>query len=208
MLGLVRDVLAHRRIETTLVYPLARSQLLYRLRLKSIVQSRYLTRQGIDEHLCRMELPPGGVRITDSAKCSPQLIDQHGPGDGRISAQLGLCDDRRHSSEVSHRSSVRRGLPRSVLRRTSQYVCCCRQRSWADPFQASRPGGKDTSGFPSRPTPGAEIRCRNRSQSFDRPFHSCHRTSLVIWVSTQSLPAPSNCLGGNPFDYRRFAIVF
>jgi hypothetical protein len=122
MLGLVWEVLTHRRIETTLVYPLARSQLLYRLRLKSVVQSRYLTRQGIDEHLCRMELPPGGVRITDSAKCSPQLIDQHGPGDGRISAQLGLCDDRRHSSEVSHRSSIRRGLTGSVLRRSTKYV--------------------------------------------------------------------------------------
>ena len=170
--------------DTNLVYSLARSQLLYRVRLKSVVQSRDLSRQGIDEHLGRMELPPGGVRITDGPKCSSHLVDQHGPGDGRISAQLGLCDDRRYSSEVSHRSSVRRRLPGSVLRRSSQCVCCCRQRSWAVPFQASRPGGKHPGGFPCRPPPGAEIRYRDRSQSLERSFDCRHRPSPIIGVTT------------------------
>ena len=62
----------HRR--ANLVCTLARSQLLYRVRLEAVVQSRDLSRQGIDEHLGRMELPPGGVRITDGPKCAPQLV--------------------------------------------------------------------------------------------------------------------------------------
>ena len=48
MLGLVREVLSHRCIEANRVYTLARNQLLYRLRLKAVVQSRYLARQEVD----------------------------------------------------------------------------------------------------------------------------------------------------------------
>ncbi len=70
MLGLVWEVLTHRVIETNLVYLLAGNQLLDRLRLEMLVQSRDLIRQPIDEHLCRMRFTSGGVRITDSAKCS------------------------------------------------------------------------------------------------------------------------------------------
>jgi hypothetical protein len=207
MLGLVSGVLAYRCIEADLVCTLTENQLLGRARLELLVQGGDFNRQPIDEHLGHLRFPPGAMRITYSAKCPPRLVDQHGPSDGRISAQLGLCDDRRYSSEASHRSSVRRGLTGSVLRGTSQYVCCCRERSWTLPFQASRPGGKDTGGFPSRPTPGGEIRCRDGSQAFDRPFHCRHRPSPVIWVTTQSLPARSNSLGGAPFDHRRLAIV-
>ena len=86
MLGLVREVLSHRYIEANRVYTLARNQLLYRLRLKAVVQSRYLTRQGIDEHFGRMRLAPGGVRFTDGPKCPSHLVYQHGPDHGRISA--------------------------------------------------------------------------------------------------------------------------
>ena len=88
----------------------------------------------------------------------------------RIAAQLGLGDDRRYSSEVSHRFALRRGLTGSDLRRSSQSICCRRKRTWTFPFQASRPGGEHPGGFPSRPAPGGEIRCRDRSQALNRPL--------------------------------------
>jgi hypothetical protein len=65
MLGLVWEIPSHRRKRANLVCTLARSQLLDRVRLEAVVQSRDLSRQVIDEHLGRIELPPGGVRITD-----------------------------------------------------------------------------------------------------------------------------------------------
>jgi hypothetical protein len=86
MLGLVREVLTYRRVETTLMYTLARSQLLYRVRLEAVVQSSDLSRQSIDEHLGRNELPAGGVRISEGPKCPSHLVYQGGPSYGRISA--------------------------------------------------------------------------------------------------------------------------
>jgi hypothetical protein len=108
MLGLVLEITPRYRKRANLVSTLSRNQLLYRVRLEAVVQRRDFSGQTVDEQRGHLRFTPRGVRITDSSKCPPQLVDQHGPGYGRISAELGLGDDRRDSSEVSHCSSFRR----------------------------------------------------------------------------------------------------
>jgi hypothetical protein len=122
MLGLVLEIPSRLRKRANLVCTLSRYQLLYRVRLEAVVQGRDFSGQTVDEQLGHLRFPPGGVRITDRSKCPPQLVYQHGPDHGRNSAQLGLGDDRRYSSEVSHCSSLRREVTRSVLCRSSEYV--------------------------------------------------------------------------------------
>lgn len=54
MLGLVLKILAHCSKSTDLVCTLARNQQLYRVRLEALVQNRDISRQSIDEHVCRI----------------------------------------------------------------------------------------------------------------------------------------------------------
>ena len=82
MLGLVLEIPSRLRERANLVCTLSRNQLLYRVCLEAVVQRRDFSGQTVDEQLGHLRFTPGGVRITDSSKCPPQLVDQHGPGHG------------------------------------------------------------------------------------------------------------------------------
>ena len=82
MLGLKREIPSRLRKRANLVCTLDRNQLLYRVRFEAVMQGGDFFGQTVDQYPRHLRLPPGGVRITDSAKCPPQLVDQGGPGHG------------------------------------------------------------------------------------------------------------------------------
>ena len=71
MLGLVLEIPSRLRKRANLVCTLARSQVLYRVRLEAVVQGRDFSGQNVDEQLGHLRFPPGSVRITDGSKCPP-----------------------------------------------------------------------------------------------------------------------------------------
>lgn len=182
MLGLVREIPSCLRKRVNLVSTLSRNKHLNRARLEAVVQGGDFSETFVDEHSGHLRFPSGGVGITNSSKGPSELVDQGGPGRGRMSAQLRLGDNRRYSPEVSHRFAFGRGLSRPVLRRTSQCVCSCRQGSGAVAFHTSRPGGKDAGDFTSRPTPGGEIRRRDSPEVLNGPLDTGYRPRPIFRV--------------------------
>jgi hypothetical protein len=73
---LVLEITPRYRKRANLVSTLSRNQLLYRVRLEAVVQRRDFSGQTVDEQRGHLRFTPRGVRITDSSKCPPQLVDQ------------------------------------------------------------------------------------------------------------------------------------
>ena len=209
MSGLAFENLVHRGSGAILRASLTRNQLLGRARLESIVQLSGVSADRRRPSALAISVSPRATWASPIAsKCSSQLVDQHRPEPSAnrcpVADWATIAATPRKSRTAA---SARHGITRPALRRSSQRVCAIRQWPGAVPFEASRPGGKDSGGFSGRPPPRGEVRHRDCPASFSTalsmpPTARCQSPGSP---RTASLPG-GNRLGGAPFDNCRLAI--